>query len=324
MGGTSWSDDSYTSRAAYRTKTNTPAFAHSDAISRGATPAKVHDKLDPAKLKAGARESRDSDAHPESNSVFVGFDVTGSMAQVPEVMQKSLCSLMGLLLRKSYLTDPAICVAGIGDATCDRAPLQVGQFESGIEIENDLTNLYLEKGGGGQKTESYELALYFLARKTICDCWEKRKKKGYAFIIGDEMAYGDVKRGEVKTVFGDDLEANIPLSTIIDEVKQKWELYYILPNLTSYYNDPTIIEFWRKHLGQYAMKLEDPNGISETIASIIGVSEGAVDIGGLVKDLCDSGTSSSVANSVSKAVTVVGSGGGAVSTLSKGTGLATL
>src|SRR5207247_2068681 len=102
------------------------------------------------------RESRDSTNHPESNAVIVLFDVTGSMGEVPRTIQRKLPSLMGLLLRKSYLTDPAILVGAIGDAYSDRVPLQIGQFESGIEIEDCLTNIFLEAGGGGQIHETYE------------------------------------------------------------------------------------------------------------------------------------------------------------------------
>jgi hypothetical protein len=40
----------------------------------------------------------------------------------------------------------------IGDATCDRAPLQIGQFESGIEINQDLAKLWLE---GGRRRASF-------------------------------------------------------------------------------------------------------------------------------------------------------------------------
>lgn len=323
MGSSSWSDDSYNSRALHRLKTNAPVFGYSDKIARGVAPAKTHEHLDAAKMKAGVREARDSDKHPESNAVFVGFDVTGSMREVPKMLQKSLCTLMGLLLRKSYLTDPAICIAGIGDATCDRAPFQVGQFESGIEIENDLTNLYLEGGGGGQQTESYELALYFLARKTAIDCFEKRGRRGYAFIIGDEMAYKAVDRHEVQTVFGDTLQADIPLAEILAEAKKKWEIFYILPQMTSYYDDPKIIGFWKNLLNQNAMKLEDPNGISEIIASTIGLAEGAVDTSILTKELTDAGTAAGVADAVTKALVPVGAGKTDVA-LTKGTGLASL
>lgn len=48
-------------------------------------------------------------------------------------------------------------------------------------------------------TESYELAMYFMARHTSIDCYEKRGKRGYLFMIGDELAYPKVKRHESST-----------------------------------------------------------------------------------------------------------------------------
>ena len=197
-------------------------------------------------------------------------------------------------------------IGGIGDATCDIAPLQVGQFESGNEVEDDLSRLYLEGGGGGQKTESYELALYFLARKTAIDCWEKRRAKGYAFLIGDEMPYGRVKRREVEHVFGDTLKADIPIADIVAEVQEKYELFYILPNLTSYYDNPQILLTWQKLLGQNALRLPDPAAISESIAATIGLAEGSATFDRLAADLVDAGTSPSVMNAVSAALAHVG------------------
>ena len=67
-------------------------------------------------------------------------------------------------------------------------------------MDDDLGRILLEGGGGGQKTESYELALYFMARHTATDCFERRGRRGYLFIIGDEMAYPRVKPAEVSAV----------------------------------------------------------------------------------------------------------------------------
>src|SRR5262249_27257806 len=152
--------------------------------------------------------------HPESLAITVLFDVTGSMLVVPERLQTKLPELYGLVLRKGYVEHPQVMFGAIGDATCDRVPLQVGQWETDNRAGDDLGNSCLEGGGGGQKTESYELAMYFMARHTAIDCYEKRGKRGYLFIVGDELPYPNVNAAEVETVIGERIEKNLRTADI--------------------------------------------------------------------------------------------------------------
>jgi hypothetical protein len=300
MGSTRWSDEHYHERARLRARTGKDAFEHDDAIRHGRAARRVHEKLNPRGVRV--RESRDSDAHPESHAVAVLFDVTGSMKGVPRILQKKLPRLMDLLLRKGYLEHPQILIGAVGDATCDSAPLQVGQFESGIEIEDDLSRLFLEGGGGGQMTESYELALYFLARHTSLDCYEKRGKRGYLFVIGDEKPYSRVKRSEVARHVGDDLPGDIPTVRLIEELQQTYDTYYVLPKLTSYWNNPVVLGKWASLLGENVLRLADPTGICELIASTIGLAEGKLDPEDLAGELEAAGSSESVARAVGRAL----------------------
>src|SRR5262249_18722345 len=147
MGSTFWSDDHYRDRARLRAEAGLDVFEHDHDIRAGKADRGVHQKMNP--WGVAVREPRDSESHPASHAAAAPFDVTGSMQSVPRVLQKNLPRLMGLLIRKGYLEHPQILIGAIGDATCDTAPLQVGQFESGIEIEEDLGRLFLEGGGGG-------------------------------------------------------------------------------------------------------------------------------------------------------------------------------
>ena len=157
------------------------------------------------------------------------------------MLQTKLPSLLGLLLRKGYVAHPQILFGAIGDATCDRAPLQIGQFESDNRMDEDLGRILLEGGGGGQQTESYELAMYFMARHTSIDCFDKRGRRGYLFIIGDEMPYRRVKQNEVRRIIGDDLAEDISTEAIVAELKRRYHVYYILPAGSSYVGDATIL-----------------------------------------------------------------------------------
>ena len=283
MGSGRWSADVYDAAAEFRAASGASAFAHSDS---GAT--EVHPALDP--YGAGIRESRDSAEHPRSVAIAVLFDVTGSMGSVPRTLQAKLPQLLGLLLRKSYVAHPHILFGAIGDATCDRAPLQIGQFESDNRMDDDLGRILLEGGGGGQKTESYELALYFMARHTAIDCHGKRGKRGYLFLIGDEMAYKRVKRTEVRKVIGDDLREDVPLPALMAEVTRKWDTYYMLPAGASYVGDDEVLNFWRGLLGQNVIELADLNAVCETIALTIGLGEDAISMDEGLADLSDLGS----------------------------------
>lgn len=309
MGGSRWSDDHYTDREREVAASGGPTFKHDADVRAGVVAKATHETLDPKNLKNGIRESRDSDAHPNSNAIGIVFDVTGSMLGVPKQLQTVLPRLMGLLIRKGYIADPQVLMAAIGDyngtykggdgfytrVEGDDSPLQVGQFESGIEMNDDLTRMHLEGGGGGQSPpqESYQLAWYFAARKTSCDCFEKRGKKGYLFTIGDERPYGRVTRQEILDVFGDTIqEESIPTSRLIEEAKRKWELFHIIPAATHHGKDPALRGVWADLIGpEFVITIDDANNICEVIGATIGLMEGNVDQEGLHLDLRDVGTS---------------------------------
>ncbi|GII04307.1 hypothetical protein [Planobispora takensis] len=293
MGSGIWSTDVYSAAERLRADSGASAFAYSD---RGART--VHEDLDPHGVRV--RESRDSDEHPQSLAVAVLFDVTGSMGGVPRALQTKLPDLLGLLLRKGYAVDPQIMFGAIGDATCDRAPLQVGQFESDNRMDEQLGNILLEGGGGGQMTESYELAMYFMARHTSIDCFEKRGRRGYLFIIGDELPYRKVKRREVRDVIGDRLERDIPIAEMVGELTRMYDVYYILPAGASYAGNRDVLDAWRALLGQNVLELDDLDAVSETIALTVGLGEDAIDLAEGLDDLEELGSAAGA--SVSKAL----------------------
>jgi hypothetical protein len=315
MGGTNHSDDVYASRLADASARGSDGFDYSAKISSGATAAVVHNVLDPKKPnKAGkiVRESFDSDVHPDSVSVAVIFDVTGSMAEVPKIFVKKLGKLMSILVKKGYLVHPHILMGAVGDATCDKVPLQMGQFEGGNEMDEALTSIHCEGGGGGHITESYELAVYFLARKSDLDCVKKRGKKGYCFLMGDELPYPTVNRHQVEALIGDSMEANIKFSArdprksdatgdILAELEEKFEVFWIMPGGTSHFNDSSVNDPLRAIFGQNLLKLEDPRDVCELIATTIGVCEG-YDIDTIATDLRDVGASTGAVKSATSAI----------------------
>lgn len=317
MGSGSYNTDTHAATAAFRASTGTSAFDYSDTTTRSVPRASwtVNDRLDP-KHKNGAgpfegkitRESADSDEHPNSLAIGVLFDVTGSMRRVPRDMQTKLPELFGLILRKGYVEHPQILYGAIGDATSDRAPLQVGQFESDNRMDEDLEAILLEGNGGGGARESYELAAYFMARHTHIDCYEKRGKRGYLFIIGDEGFYPSVDRRQVESIIGDDLDQSLSSVEIFEELKAKFDVYIIRP-VEGSYNRGTpegdnIYEQWQKIFGQNVIDLEDASAVCETIALTIGIAEGTIDLDEGLDHLKEVGLTSG--DAVGKALATIG------------------
>jgi hypothetical protein len=302
MGGSTYSHDDFVSRsvnyASASACTGIPLkdvkFAFSADIHTGKTDAKVHDKLAP---KGKDRESRDSDAHPITIPIGILLDTTGSMAQVPVIIQEALPKLMGGFLDdktsgKKYLGEayPAICIGAVDDYYAQShyhgaGSFQIGQFESGIEIDDDLTRLWLTGNGGGSYEESYDLGLYYYARHIHTDHWDKRKRKGYLFIIGDEHGYPNVDHKAVKQIIGDTIQADIPFADIVKEAQQHWHVFMVIPNMTQHYGDKELAKYWTGLLGQQnVLKLEDPEKIYQLIVSAVAICEQHVNMDDLEDD----------------------------------------
>ena len=140
-------------------------------------------------------------------------------------------------------------------------------------MDDVLTNVLLQGGGGGSSQESYELAMYYMARHTALDSVEKRKKKGYLFIVGDETPYDFVSADEVSEWIGDKIEADIPTTTILAELQKSFEVFWLFPNGASNCDNKRVLDYLNKMFGQRFIKF-NPNDICTTIAATIAVNEG--------------------------------------------------
>lgn len=264
MGTSSWSDDAFNDIAA-------PRAAKSVAAVRSTT--FRNNTLDPLMDPRGVtRESRDSDAHPRSNAIAVLFDVTGSMGDIPaQFAQKYMGSFMKVLVDQGAIEDPQVLIGAIGDSYCDTAPLQVGQFESGLELDMWLTKVFLENGGGGQAMESYGLAPYFALKHTSLDCWEKRGKKATLFTIGDEFVHPQLRRDEIQQIFGDNVQQDIEVRQLIKDVQERFNYFHICVRSGSYTDGHH--EQWKEILGERALYLQDYKDICGVMAGVVALLE---------------------------------------------------
>lgn len=257
---------------AYRTFTASTAGKTTDEIYSSRA---MNSKLDPKGVKV--RESRDSADNPQSTPLIVALDVTGSMGMIADVIaRQGLGTLFTSILDRKPITNPHVMFMGIGDANCDRAPLQVSQFEADKSIIEQLTQLYLEHGGGGNNFESYNLAWYFAAMHTVHDSYEKRAKRGYLFTVGDEEAPQALTRDQIKTFLGDDVQADVSTAEALEMAQRFYDVYHIVIKEGSHarMHLDRVLESWKPLLGQRVIQLSDHTKLAETIVSAIEVAEG--------------------------------------------------
>ena len=115
---------------AYFSFTSSTAGKATDDIYASRT---IHKDLDPKGVKL--RESRDSADNPNATPLIVAIDVTGSMGILADVIaREGLGVLFTSILDRKPISDPHVMFMAVGDANCDRAPLQISQFEADNRI----------------------------------------------------------------------------------------------------------------------------------------------------------------------------------------------
>lgn len=264
MGASNWDN---ATRATYCVKKTARVEMPQDQVFQKRT---MREDFNPVNITL--RESVDSEQNPESTAIIIGLDVTGSMGFVAEhIAKQGLGTLVEGLLDLRPVSDPHFMMMAVGDISYDKAPLQVTQFEADIRIDEQLTDLWLEHGGGGNQYESYDLPWIFAANKTHIDCFEKRGKKGYLFTIGDEKPPVSANRSMIGDCLGISLQCDPTTPDSLMEAQKKYEVFHVCAEEGSRRGEYAA---WEGLLGRRAIRLNNHKHIPEVITSVIQVSEG--------------------------------------------------
>ena len=155
--------------------------------------------------------------------VIVVVDQTGSMGEWPKIMFSKLPYLEHET--KEYLGDDAeFCFMAIGDAhNGETYPLQVRPFAKSLDLEKRLKELVIEGNGGGQGTETYELAALFAAEKVSMP----KAIKPIIIFIGDETPYSTIGKDHAADLCGIKLEKTLTTQAVFEKLKHKMSVYFI-------------------------------------------------------------------------------------------------
>jgi hypothetical protein len=155
------------------------------------------------------------------NPLIIAVDVTGSMASWPFEIFDRLPLLFNTLV--NYRDDLEVCFAAIGDAACDRWPLQVTTFASGFDLEQLLGSLYGE-GGGGDAPESYGLFAHWV--NTHVEVPEADETP-FLIVYGDVTMHAKVPKGQIEHYLGDSVQGDVDAIKAWQEVSRTWNTWFL-------------------------------------------------------------------------------------------------
>ena len=276
MGNSRWSDSDYKSYASttnYRSASRSEVFSH-----------RIDEKLDPRNVKVGKgervglqlRESIISENNPDPTPIILGLDVTGSMGEIAELIAKEeLPKLMTAIHENNVVTDPHVMFMGIDDVFAQgHGALQVSYFEPDLRIVEQLRKMWLVGNGGGNGSESYDLAWYFAGRYTYLENFEKTGKPGFLFTFGDEPApFQAVPANHLKQIFGPgEYEKTTPEASL-QLAQKKYQVFHIIVERGRPH--PDVNDSWTRMLGNNAIFLKDHKYLSEVVIATMAIANGA-------------------------------------------------
>jgi len=250
-----------------------PATASVSAVSSPAVYSSAADKI------LAQNKDLHADMDPKNrtlkcdtkSAIIVAVDVTGSMGNWSKVIWDKLPMFYGQILLQGYLDEVSIGFAAVGDVNSDKAPIQVSNFAQGTDIDQQISKMYLEGGGGGQSYESYEVAAYYYARK--CN-FPHATSKPFLFFTGDEGCYPKVLREDIKRYFGDDAPS-VRTTDVFRELRDKYNVFFIHKP----YFDPIVdgkhLATWETLVGpERVLHLDDPKAVVDVMLGAIAIVAG--------------------------------------------------
>jgi hypothetical protein len=212
-------------------------------------------------------------------------DTTGSMGQNVELVfgalpkvQKLLVQGNGAVLRR-YHTQIA---TGVIQDQVDKFPYQRSQFEPDNEVERQMGLLVPEKGGGDPE-EDYQIGLFAAAYLTKASI-TAYGLRGYYFPLGDEIGRDRLDREVLQQVFGPSVfekafgpkaPKDLPSTKeVAEQLLKYWHPFFLQVGASSH-----TTKWWREVLGKdRVIILPRTEDVAEVQATIIGLTEGTLDL----------------------------------------------
>jgi len=235
----------------------------------------------------------------------MAVDVTGSMGDWLKIIWDKLPMFYGQLMMHSYVQEPAISFSAIGDAVADDpAPLQVGKFSKGGELDKVISKIWPTKGGGGNQRESYELAAYYYANHTTYDA---ASKKGFFFITGDEGFYSKISPAIINKHIGDaHITAPISATDIFKKLQARYHVFLLHKEYWDLDVNDEMVKEWHDLIGKaHVLELERPKAIVDIMLGVCAMVSKGMSLAAYISHLKSRGQDKQRCDDVKAALTLL-------------------
>lgn len=234
----------------------------------------------------GVLFTRDRKLHCEAASpIALACDGTGSMGALPKIFFDRAPLLAGQLATRQYVADPEVSMSVIGDITSDNCPIQATDFTKVRHLDPQIERLFIEGGGGPGYYESYEFALYALAKRSLLT----QAVTPFLIITGDEGFRLTLSASDLNRIFGENYRRAIEAAEVFAEVRRVYNDNVILlrrPYRANPDADRVIQKQWEDALGaDYIVPIKEDTAVMDLILGILAVRGGNSNLDLYLRDM---------------------------------------
>ena len=231
--------------------------------------------------------------------IVFALDVTGSMGDWSKIIYDKLPMFYGQLMIQKYLKNPSISFCAIGDHTSDDVPLQTSEFGQGKGIDQLLSKMFLEGGGGGNQHESYELAAFFYAEH----CGLVNHDYPFFFVTGDEGYWDLISPKVLQAGLGSEIGKEVKALDVWKKLMTQYNVFHIKKSFWDTDYEPDIITQWQATLGsERVLEISNPKACIDVILGAIAITSGTRTLDLYIKDMVDRGQTKERIDEVSNAL----------------------
>lgn len=213
------------------------------------------------------------------------FDITGSMGDIPLMMWDRWPNVIRELILRQYLENPELSVAMVGDINSDKYPIQICDYSILRNLDAWFKRIcWLERNGGGQTYESYELFAWFYLNRVE----RPNAKNPFLLFTGDEGFYPEIKGSDLRQHFGGEA-SNISAEEVFAALLKKYKGNVFLLHRRyggSSRSDKEIVKQWENVLGSpRVIKMKEDAAIADLTLGVFALASGSRTLDGYCEDM---------------------------------------